>query len=312
MSGPHQQPVSFLTPEHVKGVLTEAVRELVRVESDFDPNAQVTVDHFESHTTRVYDITLRCSLNDLANGTATPIIRCAPGAEHIYQRIDGYLPDGKPVYAGDKGKGLVLDMWPEKVRNTFPVDFDFTHPNMIGDEVNVNTGRHRLISFWARDSDKWKPGEKSIYSPKFPTTFKMMEAHNTVSVEALEGFCHYSKNPNAHVIVDVISPLTDMMVHNAGVFGIDFSNLDTTKPGRFEVPRAVVDACMDKYREAVTPNFMDFNKWSFDFSRSDGLEWNSKVGVEDNGTRDHNGKGIMDRIFTLKAKIGMKTVLYGK
>lgn len=308
-----QQPVSFLTADHVKGVITEAVQDLVgRVESNFDPNAQITVDHFESHTERVYDIELKCTLNALAAGTATPIIRCSPGKEFIYQRIGGYLPDGKPIYEGDKGKGLVLDMWVEKSRNTFPVDIDFTHPNMIGDDVNVNTGTHRLISFWAKDSDKFKPGEKRIYSPKFPTTFKMMEAHNTTSMEALESYCHFSKNPNAHAIVEVISPLTDMMVHNAGVFGIDFSGLDTTKPGRFEVPRAVVEACMEKYREAVTPNFVDFNKWSFDFSRSDGLEWNSKVGVEDNGSRDHNGKGIMDRTFVFKAKIGMKTVLYGK
>lgn len=306
------QPVSFLTVDHVKGAVVDAVKELVRVESDFDPNAQLSIDHFESHTSRVYDIELRCTLNQLASGLASPVIKCAPGAEHIYQRIEGYLPDGKPVYAGDKGKGLILDMWTEEFRSTFPVDFGLVNHQMVGNDCKMSTGRNYLATFWGKTSRSWKPGEKSIFSPKYPTTFKMLQDHNNISVEALESYCHYSRVPGAHVIVDVISPLTDMMVHNANVFGIDFSNLDLTKPGRFEAPAAVVEACMAKYNEAITPNFVDFNKFSFDFERADGLEWNSKVGVEDNGSRTHNGKGIMDRTFEFKAKIGMKTVLYGR
>ena len=305
-------PASFLNKELLHEGLKGALSEILSVEGSFDPDAPLQVDHFDSHTNRTYDISLTCTLNDLASGKVSPSISCPPGKEHIYQRIEGYLPDGKPVYGGDKSKGLVMVMDVLDVKNNFPVKFGLLNSHFVGEDVEVNTGKSYLATFWSRTQRQYKPGEKSVASHRYPNTFRALQEYNTTSLEELKSHCQWGYGVGAHkTTVNIQSPLTAMMAHNAKIFGMDFSGLDLTTHGRFEAPTEIVNACLEKFGQAIAVNFIDMNKFSWDFERADGREWNSRVGVEDNASRTHNGNDIMNKTFTFEAKINTKIVLYG-
>ncbi len=107
-----------------------------------NPLKQLSVEDFDSNTKRTLYVQLRGSLQDFKRGTR--IAEWRPRDLNIFRRIEGYKPDGTPIYKGDLTKGIFLVMKQRSLQSTFPVSLGAICDFMQG-RVVTDDGSHYLF-----------------------------------------------------------------------------------------------------------------------------------------------------------------------